>query len=686
MGSTEPQATQSKETFLSQTMTDSFPFAQVITNAPKELREKPQWVLWRGVDRRNQRTGDVKVNKVPIDPRTLKNADKTDPRTWGTFEDCCEGIKCALKEWEAADPDAYRGGGLGFVFTENDPYAGIDLDDCRHPETGALEPWAQQLIAVLDSYTEISPSGTGVHLYVKGRLAGTGQNKQPLELYDRKAYFTVTGAHLPGTPATIEDRQDVIEWLYVAMPILAKLLADSGRREKFSQLFAGDISGYGSQSEADLALCSLAGKVNASAEQIDALMRLSGLYREKWGEMHGAQTYGQMTMAKAREGQEHQSGSSRTLAPEDVVCLDAVQSEQVSWLWKPYLPLGKLVSLEGDLGTGKSTLAAMLAAHVTTARPFPGEEGTEREPRTVLYLQSEDGLADTLRPRLEAAGAELRRVQVLSHEGMTVDDPRLEQAIAKYRPALVIIDPLQDYMKPRTNINQENEVRAVLKGLRSHAETYHCTLLCVRHFGKDPEKKAIHRAIGSVAFSAVMRSILQVQPGQEPHLFTLKHTKTNIGPFGRPLAYSIVSATVPLPKGGLTETSRIEWAEHAPSTEGEDRGSRLGPEAKKQKEAEDFLRSQLANGPRAASELLEAAREQGITGITLNRAKVALRVKSTEGGGRNSCWVLPQHGPVAADIWEITTNVEELLAQYPGGLDEPTEEELEGWEPCSVED
>jgi primase-polymerase (primpol)-like protein len=114
MGSAEQQATQSRETFLSQTVTDSFSSAQV-ANIPGALREKPQWVLWRGEDRIDQRTGEVKTSKVPMDSHTLKCASTTDPRTWGTFGDCCTAIACALEEWEAADPSAYRGGGLGFV-------------------------------------------------------------------------------------------------------------------------------------------------------------------------------------------------------------------------------------------------------------------------------------------------------------------------------------------------------------------------------------------------------------------------------------------------------------------------------------------------------------------------------------------------------------------------------------------
>lgn len=219
------------------------------------------------------------------------------------------------------------------------------MDHCRSWKTGEIKPWARQILTGLNSYTEVSPSGTGLHIYGQGRLPGKGHKCGPIELYDRERYFTVTGAHLPGTPTTIEDRQAVIERLYVAMPIIAKLLDDSGRGAKFSQLFAGDTSGYGSQSEADLALCSLAGKVDAAAEQIDALMRLSGLYRAKWDERHGAQTYGQMTIAKALQGQGQQSGSSRPLSAGDVVCLATVQPIAVDWLWEPYLPLGMTVSL-----------------------------------------------------------------------------------------------------------------------------------------------------------------------------------------------------------------------------------------------------------------------------------------------------------------------------------------------------
>jgi primase-polymerase (primpol)-like protein len=150
------------------------------------------------------------------------------------------------------------GGGPGFVFPEQDPYVGVDLDGCRNRETGALEPWARQIMTVLRSYTAISPSGTGLQIYVKGRLSGTGQHKKPIEVYDQKAYCTVTGDRVLEASATIAERQALIEALYTAMPMMAKLVTDTDKREKYSRLFAWDISEYeGDESRADLAFCNM---------------------------------------------------------------------------------------------------------------------------------------------------------------------------------------------------------------------------------------------------------------------------------------------------------------------------------------------------------------------------------------------------------------------------------------------
>ena len=429
----------------------------------------------------------------------------------------------------------YRGGGVGFVLTATDPFTGTDLDHCRNPETDEIAPWARQIVRVINSYTEVSPSGTGLRIFAQGGLSGKGRKRGDIELYSQGRFLTVTGDHLPGTPTTIAERQAAVEWLYVAMPIMAKLLADSSRGEKFQRLFTGDTSEYeNDDSRADLALCSLAAHVGATAQQIDALVRLSGLYREKWDERHGAQTYGQMTIAKALEGKGDTWGSQRSAKVADVVCLATVQPVAVDYLWKPYLPLGKLCSLEGDPGTGKSTLTATLAAYVTTGQLFPGEADTNREPRNALFLQCEDDLADTFLPRLVAAGADVSRVYAL--RGMVrLDDTGLEQSITEHQPALVVIDPIQGYIGAKTNINQSNEVRPIMERLRSLAESHKCTVLCVRHFGKNQDQRALHRALGSVDFTAALRSVLQVEGEMSP--YTLTHAKANGCPKGKPLAY-----------------------------------------------------------------------------------------------------------------------------------------------------
>src|SRR5262245_28691956 len=154
-----------------------------LAHIPQVLQTLPQWVLWRGADRVHEQTGEIKLNKIPIDPQTLRHADSTDPETWGTFEACIHALPVALEEWEGETTGAYRGGGIGFVFTHDDPYCGIDLDACVDPETGKVAPWAQHHVQALGSYTEITPSGTGLHILVEGTLPPHGRKKGKVETY-----------------------------------------------------------------------------------------------------------------------------------------------------------------------------------------------------------------------------------------------------------------------------------------------------------------------------------------------------------------------------------------------------------------------------------------------------------------------------------------------------------------------
>ena len=163
----------------------------IIENIPHQLTERPQWVCWR------LKMRDGKPTKVPYTPGTERRASSTDLMTWRTFEE-------ALEAYEASEPMAYDG--IGFVFSSADPFVGIDLDDCRDPETGEIAPWAQKIIdRVQEGYIEASPSGTGVHIIVEGTVRDGGMRKKvrlngevvgEIEMYSRKRFFTITGEAL----------------------------------------------------------------------------------------------------------------------------------------------------------------------------------------------------------------------------------------------------------------------------------------------------------------------------------------------------------------------------------------------------------------------------------------------------------------------------------------------------------
>lgn len=257
------------------------------------MRDLRQWLVWRSEER------DGKPTKIPYSPLTGQRASSTTPETWTGYE---EAVRACKK---------HGYGGIGFVFTPEDDLCGVDLDGCLDAETGEIEPWAQEVIEGLDSYTEVSPSGTGVHVLVRGELPAGRNRKGRFEAYDRGRYFTVTGRHLAGTPRTVESRQEELRGVVRRVfgseapesanghtePVAASVAVDNGlsdtevvekasasrNGEKFRRLWAGDTSDYGSHSEADLALCGkLAFWTGGDATRVDSLFRQSDLYRKKW--------------------------------------------------------------------------------------------------------------------------------------------------------------------------------------------------------------------------------------------------------------------------------------------------------------------------------------------------------------------------------------------------------------------
>jgi len=291
-----------------------------LENIPQELRPHPNFVLWR------EETRNGKLTKIPVNAHTGENAAVDRPETWATFA--------------AAIGAASQNGtkGIGFVLTKAGPYTVIDLDKCRDPETGIIEPWAQEIIDRLASYSEISPSGTGVHIWVRGKLPPGRRRKGNFEAYDSDRYLTLTGHHLEGTPLTIEPCQAELEALHGeifgkpkgerktappkstggtpdgAYDLTDDELIDRIRKSKNGQKFDHFMSvtdledllfrySFPSASEADFSLCTmLAFWTRKDPEQMDRIFRRSVLYREKWDEDRGGQTYGQWTIANAIAG------------------------------------------------------------------------------------------------------------------------------------------------------------------------------------------------------------------------------------------------------------------------------------------------------------------------------------------------------------------------------------------------
>jgi len=298
-------------------MTPSLPTRDTL---PDTLLERDHWVGWRKQTRGGAET------KVPVSVNG-GYASATDAGTWTTFDDALA---------YATDGPA---DGVGFVFSTDDPYVGIDLDKCRSRETGETEAWATEIIDQLASYTEISPSGTGYHIIVRGSLPPGGNRTGNLELYEDSRFFTMTGDHVNETPTTVADRTDELTALHGAYfesqhtqggthpqttdrPTQSSSAVDTPGNDltdedvverasnaangpKFSRLWKGDTSAYDSHSEADMALCSiLAFWTGGDTAQIDRLLRDSGLYRKKWDETHFADgsTYGEKTIERSVSG------------------------------------------------------------------------------------------------------------------------------------------------------------------------------------------------------------------------------------------------------------------------------------------------------------------------------------------------------------------------------------------------
>jgi hypothetical protein len=318
-----------------------------------------------------------------------------------------------------------------------------------------------------------------------------------------------------------------------------------------------------------------------------------------------------------------------------VVRMADVEAEEVRWLWHPYIPLGKLTLLEGDPGLGKSWLTCALAAGITCGRGLPG--AGVYQSGNVLMLSAEDGLGDTLRPRLDAVGADVSRVLALA-EPVTFDASgliQLEATIIECKPVLVIIDPLFAYTGG-IDIHRANECRAISAPLAAIAERQGCAMVAVRHLGKARGGgHPLNAGIRSIDFAAAARSVLLVGADpDETNKRAIVQIKNNLAPHGPSIGYTLEDSCFYWTGESDLTAGRIL----APASDDEERSTIA--------DAVDYLRIALATGARDSKAIKDEARQGGISEATLRRAKSRLKVSVKKIGAPGShyqkwVWELP---------------------------------------------
>jgi hypothetical protein len=434
-----------------------------------------------------------------------------------------------------------------------------------------------------------------------------------------------------------------------------------------------------------------AGKGDDAADFVQAGVTVEDLAALDAPEWHGREAPRTETN---RDATRPQNGNGRE--PIGTLAKD-VTPERVIWLWAGRLAAGKITIIEGDPGLGKSTATLDLAARISTGMPLPSER-EPRSPRGVVVLSAEDGLADTIVPRLIAAGADLGRVFIMTgvrspdgHDdgvSLPADLDAIERAIVAYDAALVIIDPLMAYLGAETNSNRDQDVRRALAPLAAMLERTGAACALVRHLNKMQGGSALYRGGGSIGISGAARVVLLVAKDPDDELASvMAPQKCNLGPLPPALRFRLAGSTD-------TDAARVVWDEQPVSINAAGLLAAAGDDEERSAlgEAADWLQNYLSLGPRPAVDALKAARHDGHAERTVKRAKVRLGVESSREGfgpGSRVLWFLPDrpsipdqpapmspHGPVCdvGAVWENPHNGAEIdtpiESQTPiGGLE-----------------
>ena len=307
-----------------------------------------------------------------------------------------------------------------------------------------------------------------------------------------------------------------------------------------------------------------------------------------------------------------------------LINMEQVEVEKIDWLLYPFIPFGKVTIVQGDPGEGKTTMVLQIIAKLTKGEavlpsgsdePALEAKTVDLEPVNVIYQTAEDGLGDTIKPRLLSAGADCSRVMVIddNDQALTMMDARLEEAIIKTKARLVVLDPIQGFLGAAVDMHRANEIRPLMKRVAVLAEKYHCAIILIGHMNKNSNGKLSYRGLGSIDFQAAARSVLIVgRIKDEPEIRVVCHVKSSLAPEGKSIAFR------------LNREEGFEWiGECDVSADDLLTGTAKG---QKLREAKKFLTNMLSEQAVPQKEIMYEAQKDGIKEKTLYNAKKELGI------------------------------------------------------------
>jgi putative DNA primase/helicase len=482
-----------------------------LANVPEELRETPQWECWMLRDGR----------KIPIDATTGKPYPKgkqdSDKMGTATFWEACELFK------RRSDLQ-----GIGFRFKSTGIHTGIDLDDVCDPATGEIVSWARDAVAEFGTYAEISPSDTGLHILGRAKLlkalTKTKWHSGHIEMYSEGRYFTITGRKLPDAPPDVSNIQPQADEWYRR---LTATPAKNGDDPATAHVEDEKVP----KGEQDNWLIKRAGLYRAAGDDVETIeKKLLIDYHDHCAPPHDNE---KRVRELARGVERYAKGERRGKASARIVDVtlesyDRIPKEHLRYFWRRYLPIGKLVHLGGNSGEGKTPLMGDLAARISRGAAWPDGTPNTIGPRSVILLTAEDDPSDTIKPRLELAGADTSKIYRLrmtvrdalsAYEKMlslsTDLDKLIETAHTLKDLALISIDPITNYLGANVKITLEEEVRPILMPLALATAELKVTTVTVGHLNRrERGTEALHRLMGAAAFGGIARFIYLV--GADP--------------------------------------------------------------------------------------------------------------------------------------------------------------------------